>query len=92
MVLFTHSSCTVTVGEAVATALAPLADHMRRVTCWLMIHGRMRHPGGRGILAEEEQRLYNLRVEREGEARTQILAEREKFEEEARSSQVGTMN
>eukprot|EP00878_Enallax_costatus_P032801 GHUV01036087.1.p2 GENE.GHUV01036087.1~~GHUV01036087.1.p2 ORF type:complete len:129 (-),score=41.88 GHUV01036087.1:674-1060(-) len=44
--------------------------------------------GGKGILAQEEQKLYNLRLEREGEARREILAERERFEQEARSSQV----
>lgn len=45
--------------------------------------------GGRGFLAEEEQALYNLRLEKEGEARREIQAEREKLESEARSSQVG---
>lgn len=44
--------------------------------------------GGKGILAEEEQLLYNLRLEKEGEARREIAAEREKLEQEARNSQV----
>lgn len=44
--------------------------------------------GGKGILAEEEQALYNLRVQAETEARREIQAEREKFEEEGRKSQV----
>lgn len=47
--------------------------------------------GGKGILAQEEQKLYNLRVAAEGEARREILAERERFEQEARSSQIGKL-
>jgi hypothetical protein len=47
--------------------------------------------GGKGPLAAEEQKLYNLRVEMEGEARREIEAERVKLESEARMSQVGKL-
>jgi hypothetical protein len=47
--------------------------------------------GGKGFLAEEEQRLLNLRIQAETEARREIQAEREKLEEEGRRSQVGTL-
>jgi hypothetical protein len=47
--------------------------------------------GGKGFLAAEEERLYNLRVEKEGEARREIEREREKLESEARQSQVGKL-
>eukprot|EP00882_Tetradesmus_deserticola_P032036 GHRQ01036247.1.p1 GENE.GHRQ01036247.1~~GHRQ01036247.1.p1 ORF type:complete len:299 (+),score=90.57 GHRQ01036247.1:201-1097(+) len=47
--------------------------------------------GGKGLLAEEEERLVNLRIQAEGEARKEIQAEREKLEEEARRSQIGKL-
>lgn len=47
--------------------------------------------GGKGFLAAEEEYLYNLRVEKEGEARREIEKEREKLEQEARQSQVGKL-
>jgi len=47
--------------------------------------------GGKGFLAAEEEYLYNLRVEKEGEARREIEREREKLESEARQSQVGKL-
>jgi hypothetical protein len=46
--------------------------------------------GGKGFLAEEEERLLNLRIQAESEARREIQAERERLEEEGRRSQVGT--
>ncbi|KXZ48870.1 hypothetical protein GPECTOR_25g455 [Gonium pectorale] len=47
--------------------------------------------GARGLLAEEEEKLYRLRVEKESEAREQLLAERQKLEEEAKASQAGKL-
>lgn len=41
-----------------------------------------------GLLAAEEEKLYKLRVEKETVAREQLLAERQKFEEEAKQTQV----
>lgn len=43
----------------------------------------------RGILAEEEEKLYRLRQEKEGEARKKLLEEKDKLEEESRQSMVG---
>lgn len=47
--------------------------------------------GGKGPLAIEEQRLFKLRQELEGEARQQIEEERLKLEEEGRQSQMGKL-
>lgn len=47
--------------------------------------------GGKGFLAAEEQKLYNLRVELEGEARQEIERERQKLESEAQNSQIGKL-
>lgn len=47
--------------------------------------------GGKGFLAAEEQKLYNLRVELEGEARQEIERERQILESEAEKSQVGKL-
>ncbi|WIA15256.1 hypothetical protein OEZ85_001928 [Tetradesmus obliquus] len=47
--------------------------------------------GGKGFLADEEQKLLNLRIQAESEARREIQAEREKLEEEARRSQIGKL-
>lgn len=47
--------------------------------------------GGKGFLAAEEQKLYNLRVELEGEARQEIERERQLLESEAEKSQVGKL-
>lgn len=47
--------------------------------------------GGKGILAAEEQKLYNLRVEVEGEVRREIAKERAAAEESARQSQMGKL-
>ncbi len=44
--------------------------------------------GGKGLLAEEEERLFKLRQETEGAVRREIEAERVKLEEEGRASQV----
>jgi hypothetical protein len=41
-----------------------------------------------GILAEEEERLYRLRQDLEGEARARLFEEKAKLEEESRSTQV----
>ncbi|GFR50693.1 hypothetical protein Agub_g12946 [Astrephomene gubernaculifera] len=43
--------------------------------------------GAHGILASEEEKLYKLRVEKESEAREQLLAERQKLEEEVKQQQ-----
>lgn len=47
--------------------------------------------GGKGVLAQEEERLVKLRQEKESEAIREIEAERIKFEQEARTSQVGAV-
>lgn len=47
--------------------------------------------GGKGFLAAEEQKLYNLRVELEGEARQEIERERRIAESEAQRSQMGKL-
>jgi hypothetical protein len=47
--------------------------------------------GGKGFLAAEEQKLYNLRVELEGEARQEIERERQLAESEAQRSQIGKL-
>lgn len=43
----------------------------------------------RGILAAEEEKLYKLRQEREGEARKALNEERAKLERESRETMVG---
>lgn len=43
---------------------------------------------GRGLLAEEELRLFKLRQEKEGEARARLLEEKQKLEEESRQTMV----
>jgi hypothetical protein len=45
--------------------------------------------GARGLLAEEEAKLVDLRRQLEGEVRREIEAERQLLEKEARSSSVG---
>ncbi|GIL62678.1 hypothetical protein Vafri_16860 [Volvox africanus] len=47
--------------------------------------------GARGLLAEEEEKLYKLRVEKEAVAREQLLAERQKLEEEVKQTQAGKL-
>ncbi|GIL89931.1 hypothetical protein Vretimale_17933 [Volvox reticuliferus] len=47
--------------------------------------------GARGLLAEEEEKLYKLRVEKETVAREQLLAERQKLEEEVKQTQAGKL-
>eukprot|EP00877_Chromochloris_zofingiensis_P008539 jgi/Chrzof1/3939/Cz13g14070.t1 len=47
--------------------------------------------GGKGVLAQEEERLVKLRQEKESEAIREIEAERIKFEQEARTSQIGKL-
>ncbi|KAL6752829.1 FLU chloroplast precursor, alternative spliced version s-FLP [Haematococcus lacustris] len=47
--------------------------------------------GGKGILAEEEERLYRLRQGLEGEARARLLQEKEKLEEESRQTMAGKL-
>ncbi|KAG2487812.1 hypothetical protein HYH03_013656 [Edaphochlamys debaryana] len=47
--------------------------------------------GARGVLRDEEEKLYRLRVEKESEARQQLQAERQAFEEEAKRSQDGKL-
>jgi hypothetical protein len=47
-------------------------------------------PPASGLLAEEEERLYKLRVEKEAVAREQLFAERQKLEEEVKQTQVGS--
>ncbi|GLC48940.1 hypothetical protein PLESTB_000165300 [Pleodorina starrii] len=47
--------------------------------------------GARGLLAEEEEKLYRLRVEKEAVAREQLLAERQKLEEEVKQTQGGKL-
>jgi hypothetical protein len=42
----------------------------------------------RGLLAEEEQQLYNFRKEKEIEARQQLIQQRDALENQARESQV----
>ncbi len=51
-------------------------------------HGALHTRRGRGILAEEEERLFRLRQEKEGEARARLLEEKNKLEEESRQSMV----
>jgi len=47
--------------------------------------------GASGILADEEEKLYRLRQEKEGEARKLLLEEREKLEEESRQTMMGKL-
>jgi hypothetical protein len=47
--------------------------------------------GGKGFLAAEEEKLYNLRIEKEGEARREIERERMALEAEAQKSQIGKL-
>lgn len=47
-----------------------------------------RHTSHRGPLALEEERLYRLRQEREGEARKALKEERERLEKESRETMV----
>eukprot|EP01024_Parvocaulis_polyphysoides_P069251 TRINITY_DN846_c1_g1_i1.p1 TRINITY_DN846_c1_g1~~TRINITY_DN846_c1_g1_i1.p1 ORF type:complete len:334 (+),score=56.08 TRINITY_DN846_c1_g1_i1:1441-2442(+) len=47
----------------------------------------LKSSGGQGPLAEEESRLVQLRIEKEGEVRDEIMRERQKFESEAKQSQ-----
>ncbi|EFJ51373.1 hypothetical protein VOLCADRAFT_87597 [Volvox carteri f. nagariensis] len=47
--------------------------------------------GARGLLAEEEEKLYKLRIEKETVAREQLLAERQKLEEEVKQTQAGKL-
>jgi hypothetical protein len=46
------------------------------------------HTHIRGPLADEEERLYRLRQEREGEARKLFKEERERLEKESRETMV----
>lgn len=62
-----------------ATPTAAKADSFLKVT------------GARGLLAEEEEALINLRREREGEARKQLEAARVELEKEAFQSQNGKL-
>ncbi|KAG2433317.1 hypothetical protein HXX76_008383 [Chlamydomonas incerta] len=47
--------------------------------------------GARGLLAEEEQRLYQLRVEKETAAREELARERSLLEQEAKRTQDGKL-
>jgi len=47
--------------------------------------------GARGVLAEEEERLYRLRQEKEGEARARLLKEKELLEEQTRLTSEGKL-
>ncbi|KAG2449392.1 hypothetical protein HYH02_005542 [Chlamydomonas schloesseri] len=47
--------------------------------------------GARGLLAEEEQRLYQLRVEKEAAVREELARERELLEQEAKRTQDGKL-
>lgn len=47
--------------------------------------------GAKGPLAEEEERLFQLRREKEGEARRQLQAERELLEQEGMRTQMGKL-
>eukprot|EP01023_Acetabularia_acetabulum_P024747 TRINITY_DN2380_c0_g2_i1.p1 TRINITY_DN2380_c0_g2~~TRINITY_DN2380_c0_g2_i1.p1 ORF type:complete len:346 (-),score=64.70 TRINITY_DN2380_c0_g2_i1:179-1159(-) len=51
----------------------------------------LKSSGGRGLLADEESRLYQFRVEKEEEVREEILRERQKFESEAKQGQGGRL-
>ena len=44
--------------------------------------------GGKGLLAEEEQRLFKLRQEKEEEVQKEITRQRSMFEREARDGQL----
>jgi hypothetical protein len=48
-------------------------------------------PGARGILAEEEERLFKLRQEIEGEARQELDRARLELEEEGRATMSGKL-
>ena len=47
--------------------------------------------GAKGLLAEEEERLFRLRQEKEGQVRTELNRAREELEAEGRSSQSGKL-
>lgn len=47
--------------------------------------------GAKGLLAEEEERLFKLRQEIEGEARQELDRARAELEEQGRTSQVGKL-
>ncbi|KIY98117.1 hypothetical protein MNEG_9846, partial [Monoraphidium neglectum] len=47
--------------------------------------------GARGLLAEEEAQLLQLRRDLEGKVRRELEAEREAFEAEARTTSIGKL-
>ncbi|KAK9843024.1 hypothetical protein WJX74_005765 [Apatococcus lobatus] len=47
--------------------------------------------GAKGLLAEEEERLFRLRQEKEGQVRSELNRAREELEEQGRSSQSGKL-
>ena len=55
---------------------------------WLL---EMQHAGARGLLAEEEERLFRLRQEIEGEARQELDRARVELEAEGRTTQAGKL-
>jgi len=64
--------------------LLALRKHGRKLSMSL-------HPGARGLLAEEEERLFKLRQEIEGEARQELDRARLELEEEGRASMSGKL-
>ncbi|CAG9461586.1 unnamed protein product [Pedinophyceae sp. YPF-701] len=51
----------------------------------------LKRTGGRGFLAEEEEILYEMRLEKEAEAQEEIAALRAEYEEAARATQDGKL-
>ncbi len=51
--------------------------------CWCV--------GAKGLLAEEEERLFRLRQEKEGQVRQELNRAREELEAEGRNSQNGKL-
>lgn len=47
--------------------------------------------GAKGLLAEEEERLFRLRQEIEGEAQQELQRARQELEEQGRESQTGKL-
>jgi hypothetical protein len=67
--------------RANADAVAPAAEAPLR-------QGYLMSTGARGLLAEEEAQLLQLRRDLEGKVRRELEAEREAFEAEARTTSV----